>query len=130
MDCIHSTPGRAPYGARGLKSAGFEPVVYVLWSRPVWGAWIEMDTVVQREEEMKSRPVWGAWIEIWPQPSSEPPLPESRPVWGAWIEIPAVLSVYHRHGCRAPYGARGLKSQWTRGGTELPAVAPRMGRVD
>ena len=129
MDCIHSTPGRAPYGARGLKSAGFEPVVYVLWSRPVWGAWIEICVSALLLVCCASRPVWGAWIEMDTVVQREEEM-KSRPVWGAWIEIPAVLSVYHRHGCRAPYGARGLKSQWTRGGTELPAVAPRMGRVD
>ena len=58
--------GRAPYGARGLKSRNYS--ISKIYSRT-------------------SRPVWGAWIEIKHQPSESPPLSESRPVWGAWIEI-------------------------------------------
>ncbi len=55
-------------------------------SRPVWGAWIEMDNMLCNDEYTQSRPVWGAWIEI------RLPLVLlwwllSRPVWGAWIEI-------------------------------------------
>ena len=35
---VSRSAGRAPYGARGLKSVGFEPVVYVLCSRAPYGA--------------------------------------------------------------------------------------------
>ena len=34
-----------------------------------------------------SRPVWGAWIEINTKGSINMKRKESRPVWGAWIEI-------------------------------------------
>ena len=34
--------GRAPYGARGLKSLARWQGVGIVESRPVWGAWIEM----------------------------------------------------------------------------------------
>ena len=33
-------------------------------SRPVWGAWIEMDLPLYGQTASLSRPVWGAWIEI------------------------------------------------------------------
>ena len=33
---------RAPYGARGLKYKAVLGRKHILWSRPVWGAWIEM----------------------------------------------------------------------------------------
>ena len=84
-------------------------VIFVLpsRSRPVWGAWIEMETVVQREEEIKGRAPYGArglkltllLISICLSPS--------RPVWGAWIEICHISIGHHLQG-----------------------VAPRMGRVD
>ena len=52
---------RAPHGARGLKSAGFEPVVYVLcMSRPAWGAWIEMIRPRLEPGRMWSRAPHGA----------------------------------------------------------------------
>ena len=56
---------RAPYGARGLKFSLLSTMPIVLRSRPVWGAWIE----IQARDDFKrntsmSRPVWGAWIEI------------------------------------------------------------------
>ena len=35
------------------------------WSRPAWGAWIEIATCQRMEkEDVQSRPAWGAWIEI------------------------------------------------------------------
>ena len=34
-----------------------------------------------------SRPVWGAWIEIQYAAMPSSPIAQSRPVWGAWIEI-------------------------------------------
>ena len=34
-------------------------------SRPVWGAWIEIEKYYEvRANGRRSRPVWGAWIEI------------------------------------------------------------------
>ena len=39
---------RAPYGARGLKFLVLALLLSVLWSRPVWGAWIEILVVVGR----------------------------------------------------------------------------------
>ena len=35
---------------------------------------------------------------------------QSRPVWGAWIEIFPFNRSPSANTCRAPYGARGLKS--------------------
>ena len=34
--------GRAPHGARGLKSMDSVDRLFALVSRPAWGAWIEM----------------------------------------------------------------------------------------
>ena len=33
---------RAPHGARGLKQRYFEERIHGKWSRPAWGAWIEI----------------------------------------------------------------------------------------
>ena len=66
-----------------------------------------METVVQREEDIKSRPVWGAWIEILRLTYFVGRILLSRPVWGAWIEIGE--------------SGNAAASGW---------VAPRMGRVD
>ena len=99
-------------------------------SRPVWGAWIEMETSsTARKQTAKSRPVWGAWIEMgyqysdlhltvsrapygarglkYHQPVASQYRQQSRPVWGAWIEIQVLEQSAHSSH-----------------------VAPRMGRVD
>ena len=57
----------------------------------------------------KSRPVWGAWIEIESYNAADVLAKVSRPVWGAWIEIRSAGSRLESERSRAPYGARGLK---------------------
>ena len=58
--------GRAPYGARGLKSFSALSCFAFVLSRPVWGAWIEIILpVFGFIRVLMSRPVWGAWIEIY-----------------------------------------------------------------
>ena len=62
---IPGTNGRAPHGARGLKYV--EPPMrqgYDFRSRPAWGAWIEITTVLPSTSMRMSRPARGAWIEI------------------------------------------------------------------
>ena len=54
----------------------------------------------------------------------------SRPVWGAWIEIMQSVMILLVTLCRAPYGARGLKSVAPVTAEPHHSVAPRMGRVD
>ena len=59
--------GRAPYGARGLKSHSPSFCVFcIIWSRPVWGAWVEIDLseLTRALSDVPSRPVWGAWVEM------------------------------------------------------------------
>ena len=41
--------GRAPYGARGLKSLFLHYAALSIRSRPVWGAWIEMQLWPRRD---------------------------------------------------------------------------------
>ena len=54
----------------------------------------------------------------------------SRPVWGAWIEIEILSYLDQIIERRAPYGARGLKSNGAIFCMIGTLVAPRMGRVD
>ena len=61
-------------------------------------------------ELLTSRPVWGAWIEITVSVLAAWAF-ASRPVWGAWIEIPPKRIFRQQTRRRAPYGARGLKSE-------------------
>ena len=81
-------------------------------------------------ERGTSRPVWGAWIEI-NRLSCALALPPSRAPYGA-----RGLKSDRRNrsrllgGRRAPYGARGLKSRQTCIRRHTLGVAPRMGRVD
>ena len=145
---------RAPYGARGLKSTDDDGVDYAMGeSRPVWGAWIEIMTLLEVLHEQQSRapygarglkfiavggliilwesrPVWGAWIEIQSQAGCRGLVARSRPVWGAWIEMGRTLPIRFLAACRAPYGARGLKFILPIALTISLHVAPRMGRVD
>ena len=45
---------------------------------------------------------------------------KSRPVWGAWIEMAVWTTTSESAGCRAPYGARGLKlAYWNNNSFEL-----------
>ena len=125
--------GRAPYGARGLKSSlefvyDVDPKSRPVWgawieiswncghrctlcqSRPVWGAWIEIHFAQATGlHKPGSRPVWGAWIEIHTLPRRFRRTPGSRPVWGAWIEMGESNLPGAGFARRAPYGARGLK---------------------
>ena len=56
-------------------------------SRPVWGAWIEIVSLVPAYGDVTCRAPYGArglkcrGFAIWSQ------VLKSRPVWGAWIEI-------------------------------------------
>ena len=122
-------------------------------SRPVWGAWIEIVSgLMYTDSGTKSRPVWGAWIEIVSGLMYTDSGTKSRPVWGAWIEMrtsrvsgdgPGGRAPYGARGLkynfsclcaalprRAPYGARGLKFLPIVAGVQIGPVAPRMGRVD
>ena len=54
-------PGcRAPYGARGLKSAAGLIRPGQLRSRPVWGAWIEIEKGGLLGDRRRSRAPYGA----------------------------------------------------------------------
>ena len=79
--------GRAPQGARGLKSTGVENLSVNALSRPARGAWIEISSGKNYADRLVSRPARGAWIEIIGDP---------------------IVETYT--GRRAPQGARGLKS--------------------
>ena len=102
---------RAPYGARGLKFGVLLMVATcVMLSRPVWGAWIEIDCITEhRISREKGRAPYGArglkLLSLFPHRQEW----ESRPVWGAWIEISNRRETRRRSHSRAPYGARGLK---------------------
>ena len=57
--------------------------------------------------DFRSRPAWGAWIEITTVlPSTS--MRMSRPARGAWIES-RDGTLYRLMTSRAPHGARGLK---------------------
>ena len=97
---------RAPYGARGLKYQSGHAIRGFCASRPVWGAWIEIDKIrLMLTSRPGSRPVWGAWIEI---RAGKPYYPQgvvSRPVWGAWIEIIAAPRPILNQKSRPVWGA-------------------------
>ena len=120
---------RAPYGARGLKFPNLRPLQLPVPSRPVWGAWIEIDRWCYRY--------------LWPS---------GRAPYGArGLKLNPTLPL-NRSLSRAPYGARGLKFCLSDRGRAAIAsrpvwgawieivdwltkitlfnVAPRMGRVD
>ena len=77
-----------------------------------------------------SRPAWGAWIEIAALLLTAPALLWSRPAWGAWIEILSNRNPAYNTDRRAPHGARGLKFIFKKIDVCSDRVAPRMGRVD
>ena len=54
------TEGRAPYGARGLKLPGVFATFGDSLSRPVWGAWIEIEYVPCAAGVFVSRAPYGA----------------------------------------------------------------------
>ena len=78
---------RAPYGARGLKQQTGQATAPAKMSCPVRGAWIETSES-RRGRQRRAR---------------------SCPVRGAWIETKCRCLRIRADGCRAPYGARGLK---------------------
>ena len=98
---------RAPYGARGLKSLPRSHRRRRLGSRPVWGAWIEIQVVLLLSIILMRRAPYGARGLKWCPNRARVTRCESRPVWGAWIEI---FNAYFSRLFRM--------------------VAPRMGRVD
>ena len=51
---------RAPYGARGLKSKDSRSAQLGGWSRPVWGAWIEIALLQSLYAYMRRRAPYGA----------------------------------------------------------------------
>ena len=120
---------RAPYGARGLKSADGRPVPAQPRRRAPYGArGLKFLVVTAGLGSGASRPVWGAWIEIWWRRSA-PNGPWSRPVWGAWIEINQLDYIDRAARSRPVWGA------WIEiipgaAAAPPPTVAPRMGRVD
>ena len=64
-----------PTGVRGLKSIA---IILFGWGRlvaPHWGAWIEINKVLQSLVDLAVAPHWGAWIEI----LTESPCPRIRP---------------------------------------------------
>ena len=78
-------------------------------SRPVWGAWIEMDIKRWAAAADARRAPYGArGLKYRQEVQEKAQRQASRPVWGAWIEI-----AHHKKW-------EGLS----------PSVAPRMGRVD
>ena len=79
-----------------------------LASRPVWGAWIEINNSTKNPfMQRESRAPYGARGLKYAAPHDAGGEAQSRPVWGAWIEMSAV----------------GCPILWR-------SVAPRMGRVD
>ena len=99
---------RAPYGARGLKC--FRPKYEIgdMMSRPVWGAWIEMELVSISTISAPRRAPYGA----------------------RGLKYRLISSQEWPLSRRAPYGARGLKFQLHSAAVPIRHVAPRMGRVD
>ena len=111
-----------------------------------------METVVQREELIKSRPVWGAWIEIKTRVAVCRVTLRRAPYGARGLKFSELVLNILRYDGRAPYGARGLKlvevliqlpsvrrapygarglkfwGSMTKPGNGY--VAPRMGRVD
>ena len=79
-----------------------------MWSRPVWGAWIEIGR--------RGGIIWG---------------PGSRAPYGArGLKSGIRANAGRIKPRRAPYGARGLKSRYRLYDGSGYQVAPRMGRVD
>ena len=110
---VSAIQGRAPHGARGLKY-NFQAVHQLVHeSRPAWGAWIEISFLLSLAgAATASRPAWGAWIEICGVVRVCRHTLQSRPAWGAWIEMENARGEDEGFSCRAPHGARGLKSRW------------------
>ena len=145
---------RAPHGARGLKWSAKRLLSMFHVSRPAWGAWIEISTMLFLSRVPRRRAPHGArglkshsactlrGYRPRRAPHGARGLKSigiglmafgatSRPAWGAWIEIRWRTGTCRpRLRRRAPHGARGLKSPAFTASTAGSSVAPRMGRVD
>ena len=99
-------------------------------SRPVWGAWIEIENNEDEPPQGVSRAPYGARGLKFSLRPLQPLDPRSRPVWGAWIEMLLTCPGSLCESSRAPYGARGLKCYRKAYCPKTCCVAPRMGRVD
>ena len=98
---------RSPYGERGLKSIDIVDDAPMVGSLPVWGAWIEISTIIKPDRGAYGRSPYGErglkFSDMRATAAYEP----SLPVWGAWIEIESARLCIRRR-----------------------PVAPRMGSVD
>ena len=100
--------GRAPQGARGLKSIEYNDYFRDTSSRPARGAWVEILLPDIVNVGKQSRPARGAWVEM-REGRDNRSTELSRPARGAWVEILIGLAMLTSLRRRAPQGARGLK---------------------
>ena len=102
--------GRAPQGARGLKSRLLRciPTRHAL-SRPARGAWIEIRKRSTTTATSGSRAPQGAHGLKGMACMAAGCYPLPRPARGAWIEITVTVTTRDFGAGRAPQGARGLK---------------------
>ena len=144
---------RSPCGERGLKFHRAPPIMFMLPSLPVRGAWIEITPCRRRfPSSGRSLPVRGAWIEINPQRGGEDegkrrsPCGErglkwlaisewlekrvSLPVRGAWIEILLQRRVLQDKRESLPVRGAWIEIIHDRICGRTIVVAPRAGSVD
>ena len=57
---FNDAASRAPYGARGLKLEHPKALGEVFQSRPVWGAWIEIERIIESIGIVMRRAPYGA----------------------------------------------------------------------
>ena len=94
---------RAPYGARGLKFSSPPFKFRYVSSRPIRGAWIEIDALRVVDSGTLSRAPYGA----------------------RGLKFLGLLCLWRVRPSRAPYGARGLKYDWiTTGELSTQSRAP------
>ena len=105
-----STPGRAPYGARGLKFLRECLVAGAAKSRPVWGAWIEIAYLAYSTSVRVRRAPDGARGLKFTKPGVFWCAVQGRAPYGArGLKFVILPGDFVQPVCRAPYGARGLK---------------------
>ena len=101
---------RAPHGARGLKLLLLMLSAFSCPSCPSRGTWIEMRvSLYGLSSQIKSCPSRGTWIEIQNFDRRWRHRPESCPSRGTWIEMHQYDRSRPSYLRRAPHGARGLK---------------------
>ena len=100
--------GRAPHGARGLKYRLYCSSCSAAESRPTRGAWIEMAHYCLDEGNIGRAPHGARGLKSRGLHSKAPYL-WSRPTRGAWIEMSTDCTSPRPRARRAPHGARGLK---------------------